>query len=311
MGNSKERLRPPFNLAAGAGLAGPPGPCGLPGSVPALLAARTAAPPGHSPSPDSDRSWDTPSLPPTHDHQMSILPSPRSPHSRLSDFLSLHSTASTPPASRSTPAPNLGGPSHRTGLPPAQRPPAAPRAYSPCSLRPRSRTRERAPSDTELLTLARPHRPPGHRHHRRITHNNTPTYTATHTHLTQQCNPCSTKTHTQHTYNQRARRHTPNTYTRSRQIHIQTTPLKQMQGDTYAYNQQTPNHTKSTYAAHSEHTKLTRASQHTPKTHNEHAHPDKHTAPAYRGKRTLLRPHASTFRLKFCHPESSDTERHA
>uniref|UniRef100_M3Y980 Uncharacterized protein n=1 Tax=Mustela putorius furo TaxID=9669 RepID=M3Y980_MUSPF len=46
------------------------------------------------------------------------------------------------PASRSTPCPSLGGPSHRTGLPPAQRPPAAPRAYSPCSLPPRSRTRE-------------------------------------------------------------------------------------------------------------------------------------------------------------------------
>ncbi|VCX15644.1 unnamed protein product [Gulo gulo] len=61
-----------------------------------------------------------------------------------------HSDTSTP-ASRSTPAPGLGGPSHRTGLPPAQRPPAAPRAYSPCSLLPRSRTREQAPSDTELL----------------------------------------------------------------------------------------------------------------------------------------------------------------
>nr|CAI9707464.1 unnamed protein product [Rangifer tarandus platyrhynchus] len=36
-GKQRERPRPPFNLAAGAGLAEPPGPCGLPGSVPAPL----------------------------------------------------------------------------------------------------------------------------------------------------------------------------------------------------------------------------------------------------------------------------------
>lgn len=37
---------------------------------------------------------------------------------------------------RGTPAPRLWRPSHHPGLPPPQRPPAAPRAHNPCSLQP-------------------------------------------------------------------------------------------------------------------------------------------------------------------------------
>lgn len=54
MGSSEERPRPPFNLAAGAGLAEPPGPCGLPGSVPAPLSRSHRGRAGTLPQP---RRW--------------------------------------------------------------------------------------------------------------------------------------------------------------------------------------------------------------------------------------------------------------
>lgn len=124
MGSGEQRPRPPFNLAAGAGLAGPPGACGLPSSVPALAAAPL---PGHCSGPCKHLS-----LPPAHDHRASILRSARSFNSRLSNFPSLHATP--PPAAHSTPAPGPAGPSRRTRLPPPQRPPVASRAHSFCSL---------------------------------------------------------------------------------------------------------------------------------------------------------------------------------
>lgn len=81
MGSGEERLRPPFNLAAGAGLAGPPGPCGLQSSVAALPAAHTAAQPGHFPSPAVPGS--TLTCPPPTTTKCPFSSALRIPHSRF------------------------------------------------------------------------------------------------------------------------------------------------------------------------------------------------------------------------------------
>lgn len=95
VGSSKERPRPPFNLAAGAGLAEPPGPCCLPGSVPAPLSRSHRGRAGTLPQPAAGRPGKHLSLP--------SVPGPssrapgRAPHSRLWDFLPLHSAPTVAP----------------------------------------------------------------------------------------------------------------------------------------------------------------------------------------------------------------------
>lgn len=250
MGSSKERLRPPFNSAAGAGLAGPPGPRGLPGSVPALPAAREAARPGHSPSPDSGRSRETPSLSPAHDHQASILPRTRSPHFRLADFLSLHSTVSTPalaqhPCSRPRGTLSSHPPASRTA------PSRGAASLQPLLFAALERDAGSGSLRDGAITHARRRRRRRHRIHR------TPTNTATHTHLTQHMQH-SHETDTQHIQPARARA-------------------------------QTPSHTTSTYAAHPVRTELTHTHTPTP-TINTHVpvYRGKHTTARCHPSTSLL-----------------------
>lgn len=174
VGNSEERLRPPFNLAAGAGLAGPPGPCGLPGSVPALPAARTAARPGHSPSPDSGRSWETPSLTPyqrppsvhSPEHPESPLQALGFPFAPLSSF---HCGLAPHPCSR----PRRTLSSHRPA--PCTAPSCGPAGLQPLLFAAQEQDAGAGSLGDRAIMLARPRRP---RPHRRI--HNTPTYPATH-----------------------------------------------------------------------------------------------------------------------------------
>lgn len=195
MGSSEKRPRPPFNLAAGAGLAGPPGPCGLPGSVPALPANRTEARPAHSPSPAVPAS--TLTCPPLR----TIL------HSTSEDSLqTLAPPTAPPPHSVQHPCSRRVGPSRHSDLPPPQRPPAAPRPHSPGPLqRQRGLRLAWAPSATES-TYPRIH-PRAHTQNQ-PTHvisaciHNTPTCTATNTSNTHKPNTTPTQpTDTQHTAN--------------------------------------------------------------------------------------------------------------
>lgn len=113
MGSGEQRPRPPFNLAAGAGLAGPPGACGLPSSVPALAAAPL---PGHCSVPASTLACPPPT---TTGRPFSGAPGILTPDSRIS----LRSTrpplqrrsrprgtlSSHPPASSTAPSRGLAG----------------------------------------------------------------------------------------------------------------------------------------------------------------------------------------------------------
>lgn len=138
MGSSEERPRPPFNLAAGAGLAGPPGPCGLPGSVPALPAAPTAAGPRRSPSPAAGRPGKHLNLPPPstspriHPPEHPGVPAPGS-------RISLRSTQLPPPRSAAPPLLAFGDPLItpacllHSALP-RPRGPTTPALSSPCRL---------------------------------------------------------------------------------------------------------------------------------------------------------------------------------
>lgn len=158
MGSGEERLRPPFNLAAGAGLAGPPGPCGLPGSVPALPAARTAAQPGHSP-----RQADSSTLaccPHPHPNRP-FSRAPLSPHSTISDFLQ-PSTTPTPATLRSPssrPRSTLSGHGPASSTAPSR----GLAGHSPCFRNPRSAQpllctapALRSPCSPQLLLSAAP-----------------------------------------------------------------------------------------------------------------------------------------------------------
>lgn len=134
MGSSEERPRPPFNLAAGAGLAGPPGPCGLPGSVPALPAAPTAAGPRRSPSPAAGRPGKHLNLPPPSTSPR-IHPPEHPGVSAPGSRISLRSTQLPPPRSarhpRCSPLATLSSPRLASSTAPSRGPAGPQPLFSP------------------------------------------------------------------------------------------------------------------------------------------------------------------------------------
>lgn len=241
MGSGEQRPRPPFNLAAGAGLAGPPGACGLPSSVPALAAAPL---PGHCSVPASTLACPPPT---TTRRPFSGAPGVLTPDSRIS----LRSTR--PPLQRRT-APPLQAPRDPLVAPACLLHSALPwprglTASALCSARP-------DPGLVSMRALApRTHGTQGQDTSTHTQHTNTRRQQTrlTHTEPTQ---------HMLHAANQRAdarhlQTHTPKDaspamHTNTHQ-HTQTTASEHGQCDTQHTSRydQTPNRTRPTRAAQS------------------------------------------------------------
>lgn len=212
MGNSAERLRPPFNLAAGAGLAGPPGPRGLPGSVPALPAARSAAPPGHSPSP-APAAPGKPlcPLPTTAKCPLSRAPAVPTPHPRVSSRRTRQLPLRPPtpgPLLQAWEDPRLARACLLHSALPRPRGPTAPLFAAQ-----KQDARAGALPDRPVR-FARPRRPP---RPRRM--HNAPTHTATHTSNTAVQHTFNQDTRSTHTTSTHHRPHTLSTCTRGQQSH--------------------------------------------------------------------------------------------
>lgn len=276
MGSGEERPRPPFNLAAGAGLAGPPGPCGLPAPSPPSQALPPRRgrdnPPARQPAaprpPTTTTSVHSPEHPgvPTPDSRISFgstrqlqLPRRTPPWLQASRILRSHTPASSAAPSR--------GPA-----------------------RPQPQLLAAPVPDAGLGSLGHRERVHAHTHARTHAQHTSSTHTQCTNKHTPNTHP--KPTHTTHTP-KTSTHHQSYTHIHSQQIHI---PKQHLRCNTHITDTRmtnpAPNHTQQIHAKHCTHKTNTHTQPHTSArpTPTIDTHPSKYTAPVYRGKHTPSRP---------------------